>query len=97
MQKRFAVGIPLDDLITTPSQLKKALKRNNGKYFMINVRFREHSHDAQSTQFNAFKATSGPNGEPEVMVEPEAVPFHDPLDTVGVYSARTIICQGAWR
>jgi hypothetical protein len=28
-----------------------------------------------------------PMGEPEVMVEPEAVPFHDPLDTAGVYSA----------
>jgi hypothetical protein len=85
--KAVRSGNTPDDLITTPSQLKKALKRNNGKYFMINVRFREHNQDAQSTQFNAFKATSGPNGEPEVMVEPEAVPFHDPLDTAGVYSA----------
>jgi hypothetical protein len=60
--KAVRSGNTPDDLITTPSQLKKALKRNNGKYFMINVRFREHNHDAQSTRFNAFKATSGPNG-----------------------------------
>jgi hypothetical protein len=75
------------DLITTPAQLKKSLKRNNGKYFMINVRYREHNSEAPTSQLNAFKATSTPDGRTEVQVTPEAVPFDHPLDTAGVYSA----------
>jgi len=74
-----------ESMITTTNQLKKALKQNNGKYFMINVRYREH--DPEPAQFNSIESRQGPDGRNEVLVTPEAVPFEDPLDTAGVYSA----------
>jgi hypothetical protein len=71
------------DLITTPSQLKKFLRRNNGRYFMINVRYQEHETDAPSAQFNAIKATTNPDGRAKVLVTPEPIPFEHPLNTSG--------------
>jgi len=85
-KKAVSNGYAPDDLITTPTQLKKSLKRNNGKYFMINVRFREYS-DSSQASLNAFKVADGLDGQREVLVEPEPVPFDHPLDTAGVYSA----------
>jgi hypothetical protein len=35
-------GTTPSDLLTSSNQLKKALNQNNGKYFMINVRYRAH-------------------------------------------------------
>lgn len=75
------------DLLTTPTQLKRALKQNNGKYFMINVRYREEQPPNSSVQLTSIAAQINADGQTEVLVTPEAVPFDHPLDTSGVYSA----------
>jgi hypothetical protein len=75
------------DLLTSSNQLKKALKQNNGKYFMINVRYRAHDQDTGSAKFWSIDASTDAQGRKEVLVTPEGVPFDHPLDTAGVYSA----------
>jgi hypothetical protein len=72
-----------EDLLTTPTQLKRALNRSNGKYFITNVRYREQ----EMSSFNSISARTNADGQTEVMVTPDPVPFDHPLDTAGVYSA----------
>jgi RNase H-like domain found in reverse transcriptase/Reverse transcriptase (RNA-dependent DNA polymerase)/Integrase zinc binding domain/Chromo (CHRromatin Organisation MOdifier) domain len=87
-RKALREGSVPADLMTTPNQLKKALKQNNGKYFMINVRYRERQDETVAlAQFSSIAAQTTKDGRTEVMVTPEAVPFDHPLDTAGVYSA----------
>jgi transposase InsO family protein len=72
-----------EDLLTTPTQLKRALKRSNGKYFITNVRYRE----PDLGSFNSVSAQTNARGQTEVFVTPDPTPFDHPLDTAGVYSA----------
>jgi len=41
-RRSVRAGLLPHGLITTANALRKAMKQNNGKYFLINVRFREH-------------------------------------------------------
>ena len=88
--KAVRVGSAPDELITSANALTKALKQNNGKYFLINVRFNagQATHDAQPAgQLNAIMPGTSAEGTPEIIVSPEPTPFDHPLDTAGVYSS----------
>ena len=76
------------DLLTSANQLKKSLKQSNGKYFMINVRYRERDARENATaQFSSISSSTNKAGQKEVLVTPDPTPFDHPLDTADVYAA----------
>ena len=88
--KAVRSGSQPEDLITSANGLKKALKQNNGKYFLINVRFREKATPSTTPdvgQLHAVTAATSADGRQEILVSPEPTPFDHPLDTAGVYSS----------